>query len=86
MRAARMWAWSEVRHGWAALLIVALLVAITGGAVTAGVAGARRARGLGRPVRRGFESPERHDLRSVTDRPGVPCPPVRRRTGRERDR
>lgn len=43
MQAARMWARSEIRRGWPSLLVVALLVAITGGAIMASVAGARRA-------------------------------------------
>ena len=43
MHAASLWARSEIRRGWLSLLVVALLVAITGGAVMAGVAGARRA-------------------------------------------
>ncbi len=43
MTAALIWARSEIRRGWLSLLVVALLVAITGGAVMAGVAGARRA-------------------------------------------
>jgi hypothetical protein len=43
MSGATLWARSEIRRGWWSLLMVALLVAIAGGAVTAGVAGARRA-------------------------------------------
>lgn len=43
MGAASLWAASELRRGWKSLLVVALLIAITGGAVMAGVAGARRA-------------------------------------------
>jgi ABC-type lipoprotein release transport system permease subunit len=43
MSAATLWARSEIRRGWGSLLVVALLIAITGGAVMAGVAGARRA-------------------------------------------
>lgn len=43
MSGATLWARSEIRRGWWSLLMVALLLAIAGGAVAAGVAGARRA-------------------------------------------
>ena len=43
MDAVVLWARSDIRRGWASLLVVALLVAIAGGAVMAGFAGARRA-------------------------------------------
>ena len=43
MRSAALWARNDIRRGWTSLLIVALLVAIAGGSVMAGVAGARRA-------------------------------------------
>ncbi len=38
-----MWARSEIRRNPWSLIVVALLMAVAGGAVTAGVAGARRA-------------------------------------------
>jgi hypothetical protein len=40
---ATSWARNDIRRGWTSLVIVALLVAIAGGAVMAGAAGARRA-------------------------------------------
>ena len=43
MSGATLWARSEIRRGRWSLVMVALLVAIAGGAVSAGVAGARRA-------------------------------------------
>jgi ABC-type lipoprotein release transport system permease subunit len=43
MSGATIWARNDIRRGWTSLVIVALLVAIAGGAVMAGVAGARRA-------------------------------------------
>ena len=43
MSGATLWARNDIRRGWTSLLIVALLVAIAGGSVMAGVAGARRA-------------------------------------------
>jgi ABC-type lipoprotein release transport system permease subunit len=43
MRAAWLWARNEIHRGSGSLLVVALLIALTGGAVMAGVAGARRA-------------------------------------------
>ncbi len=42
---------NDIRRGWTSLVIVALLVAIAGGAVMAGVAGARRAGRVRRPLR-----------------------------------
>ena len=43
MGAASLWARSEIRRGRGALVVVGLLIALSGGAVMAGVAGARRA-------------------------------------------
>ena len=43
MSGATIWARNDIRRGWTSLVIVALLVAIAGGAVMAGAAGARRA-------------------------------------------
>ena len=43
MTAALLWARGEIRRGWLSLLAVALLTALAGGVVMAGVAGARRA-------------------------------------------
>ena len=43
MHASVMWARSEMRRGWSSLAVVVLLVAITGAAVMASVAGTRRA-------------------------------------------
>jgi hypothetical protein len=37
-----MWAWSELRRRWKALLVLGLLAGVTTGLVTAAVAGARR--------------------------------------------
>jgi ABC-type lipoprotein release transport system permease subunit len=43
MRASALWARREIWRDWAALLLVALVITVAGGAVMAGVAGARRA-------------------------------------------
>ncbi len=43
MSGATLWARNDIRRGWTSLVVVGLLVAVAGGAVMAGVAGARRA-------------------------------------------
>ena len=62
MSGATLWARSEIRRGWWSLLMVALLVAIAGGAVTAGVAGARRGGIVGGSLCRRVVAVERTDL------------------------
>ncbi len=59
-----LWARSEIRRGWRALLIVAVLIAIVGGAVMATVSGARRA---GTAVSRFVEASERASVLLYTD-------------------
>jgi hypothetical protein len=43
VRAAALWTHADIRRGWRSLLLVSLLAGLAGGAVMAGVAGARRA-------------------------------------------
>lgn len=61
-----LWARSEIRRGWRALLIVAVLIAIVGAGVMATVSGARRA---GTAVSRFVEASERASVLLFTDEP-----------------
>jgi hypothetical protein len=61
-----LWARSEIRQGWRALLVVAVLIAIAGAGVMAGVSGARRA---GTAVERFVETSDRAPVLLYTDEP-----------------
>jgi hypothetical protein len=61
-----LWARSEIRRGWRALLIVAVLIAVVGAAVMATVSGARRA---GTAVSRFVDASERASVLLYTDEP-----------------
>jgi ABC-type lipoprotein release transport system permease subunit len=64
------WALADVRRGWRSLLVVAMLVALAGGSVMAGVAGARRA---GESVERFLAAAQPSDVNMFTR---VPLPTV----------
>ena len=61
-----VWARSEIRRGWQALVIVAVLIAIAGAGVMAGVSGARRA---GTAVERFVDASGRAPVVLYTDEP-----------------
>jgi ABC-type lipoprotein release transport system permease subunit len=61
-----LWARSEIRRGWRALVLVAMLIAIVGAGVMATVSGARRA---GTAIERFVEASERASVLLYTDEP-----------------